>query len=277
MRLTLFTNDQATLPSDAEMDLVNRFTGGFMTDAEVADFEERLEDDEFFDRVAPLIKLWYKRDRLPIEREISQRIKVRREAGLPLLEPSHVGTIVTAVSVSALPIKAMSGVAAAAVLVAVATMERPKEAPPAPVFVQSPAPPKRPVTESPTKPAVTVVHHKRVPRKEAVVVAVAPTEQRPVVMTAPVQVTDSVPDPDLAAAAMAAADSVHLTPVEQAAEVKIDSVKLTSPRMPIPEFTPPQGIVGTAWKRLKAVFGKLPKAIKGGLQRPAFKPPFSSR
>jgi len=70
MKPALLTDEMTALPSDAEFDLVNRYTGGRMPEAEAKEFEEKLDEPAFFYRVAPLIKLWYTREPLPIAVEI---------------------------------------------------------------------------------------------------------------------------------------------------------------------------------------------------------------
>lgn len=122
MKPALLTDDMIALPSDAEFDLVNRYTGGRMTDAEAAVFEEKLDDPAFFYRVAPLMKAWYKREPLPIEIEIGDRIEARRAAGLPLHEPSL--TEIVGDAIAKIPIRTVASLALAAALAFVAVLRK---------------------------------------------------------------------------------------------------------------------------------------------------------
>lgn len=120
MKPALLTDDMTALPSNAEFDLVNRYTGGRMTESEADAFEKMLDDPAFFYRVAPLIKLWYKRKPLPIEIEIGDRIEARRAAGLPLYEPSLSETVGDAIA--RIPVRTVAPLAFAAALAFVAVL-----------------------------------------------------------------------------------------------------------------------------------------------------------
>src|SRR3954464_2730373 len=60
MTLTLVKDSEPELPNDGDIELLVGYVGRFMTDAEAEAFEARLVDDEeFFDRVSPMLDAWY--------------------------------------------------------------------------------------------------------------------------------------------------------------------------------------------------------------------------
>jgi hypothetical protein len=62
MRTSLFNDSMPTLPDDAEVEEITRYTSGMMTPSEAIRFEERLTTDRaFFYRTAPMLKVWYAR------------------------------------------------------------------------------------------------------------------------------------------------------------------------------------------------------------------------
>jgi hypothetical protein len=72
----LYVGSDPQLPDDQELERLTEYVGGFMTDAEAEQFEERLMDDEdFFERMEPLLDEWYAPGVLPIELEIAQRLE----------------------------------------------------------------------------------------------------------------------------------------------------------------------------------------------------------
>jgi anti-sigma-K factor RskA len=55
-----YPNEDPSLMTDEEIELVANYVDGSMTAAEKEAFEDRmLDDDEFFAKVAPVITLWH--------------------------------------------------------------------------------------------------------------------------------------------------------------------------------------------------------------------------
>jgi hypothetical protein len=50
----------STLPSDKELRQLTKYICGSMSDTDAQAFDDRLADDDaFFDRIAPMLKIWY--------------------------------------------------------------------------------------------------------------------------------------------------------------------------------------------------------------------------
>lgn len=65
--------------TDEDLELVTLYLGGFMTEAQEADFDERLATDEpFFMRVSPYIKAWYSKESIPAAELAASRISAER-------------------------------------------------------------------------------------------------------------------------------------------------------------------------------------------------------
>ena len=69
--------ERRRMPDDNELMLLTEYVGGFMSDAEVERFEQRLVDDmDFFDRMEPFLDAWYAPGILPTEVEIAKRLEI---------------------------------------------------------------------------------------------------------------------------------------------------------------------------------------------------------
>jgi hypothetical protein len=69
---------EPNLPNDAELERLTNYVGGFMSDAEMAAFDEQLASDEdFYHRMAPMLKAWYTRTPAPSIMQAGVRIKER--------------------------------------------------------------------------------------------------------------------------------------------------------------------------------------------------------
>jgi hypothetical protein len=69
----------AQLPDDHELELLTDYVGGFMSDEQVEEFENRLmRDEDFFSRMEPFLDEWYAPGVLPAEIEIAQRLGAER-------------------------------------------------------------------------------------------------------------------------------------------------------------------------------------------------------
>jgi hypothetical protein len=117
---------------DAETARLARYVAGTMSEAEVELFKtELVADEEFFDRMAPLLAVWFPREPLPAQQaeieamraeasEIregrSQRARIREHIAIAVgsllsLKPMlGIGTLATAALVAALTIKDRQGV-----------------------------------------------------------------------------------------------------------------------------------------------------------------------
>jgi hypothetical protein len=62
MKPRRYNDSTARLADDSELELLSEYCGGSMTEEQMQAFERRLAEDEaFFDRVAPFLKIWYSR------------------------------------------------------------------------------------------------------------------------------------------------------------------------------------------------------------------------
>jgi hypothetical protein len=70
---------EPNLPDDEELDRFTNYVGGFMTEADMAAFDEQLASDEaFYHRMAPMLKAWYTPTPAPSIMQAGARIKQRR-------------------------------------------------------------------------------------------------------------------------------------------------------------------------------------------------------
>jgi hypothetical protein len=67
---------ESTLPSDEELQELTDYVGGFMSEGEEKAFDARLaRDDAFFERISPMLKIWYSLP--PSVIEAGEQLKVR--------------------------------------------------------------------------------------------------------------------------------------------------------------------------------------------------------
>jgi hypothetical protein len=67
---------ESTLPSDDELQQFTNYVSGYLSEAEEQAFDDRLADDDaFFDRMAPMFKVWYAPP--PSVIEAGEQLKVR--------------------------------------------------------------------------------------------------------------------------------------------------------------------------------------------------------
>ena len=82
MTLKLYVESQTDLPDDEELMRITKYVSGSMTEAQADTFEEQLADDEeFFERVSPLLDAWYAPGLTPTEIETAKRMQA--EGRLP--------------------------------------------------------------------------------------------------------------------------------------------------------------------------------------------------
>lgn len=71
---------ESTLPSDEELQELTDYVGGFMSEGEEKAFDARLaRDDAFFERISPMLKIWYSLPPSVIEAGEQLRVRLAEE------------------------------------------------------------------------------------------------------------------------------------------------------------------------------------------------------
>jgi hypothetical protein len=150
-------HSEPNLPNDAELDRFTSYVGGFMTEAEMADFDEQLASDEaLYHRMAPMLKAWYTPTPAPSIMQAGARINQRRRQ-----VRWHVLTALGSAA-SIKPLMVAAGLAAASVTFAYLKVQRERgvdnAAPRAVAVIPADTTPKLPKQGPPAKAAAVATN-----------------------------------------------------------------------------------------------------------------------